>query len=232
MASRPLLARRPLVGFVIAAAVGGMVALGDRYAGARGPGHLDASIDRRLQQHLGGHPRLLLDLVDLANPATTVLTCAALCLAFLLLHRWRLAFLVVVGPAVCTGLVDVVFKPLFDRRLAGGLSYPSGHTAAASALALVVIIAMIGPNRPSWPALYRFFVVLIAACGAAAVAAALIGGGYHYATDTVGGLLVAIATVLSVALLIDALAGSRSDEGYAPTHSRRPDAELLPTVKA
>src|SRR5476649_2623747 len=153
MPSRPLFARRSLVGCVIVVAVGVMVALGDRYAGARGPGHLDEAIDRRVQQRLSGHPRLLLDLVDLANPATTVLVCAALCLVFLLLHRWRLAFLVVVGPAICTGLVDVVFKPLFDRRLAGGLSYPSGHTAAASALALVVIIEMTGPNRPNWPAL-------------------------------------------------------------------------------
>ena len=232
MASRTLLARPPLVGCVIIAALGGMVALGVRYAGARGPGQLDASIDRRVQQQLSGHPRLLLDLVDLANPATTLLTCAALCVVFLLLRRWRLAFLVVVGPAVCTGLVDVVFKPLFDRRLAGGLSYPSGHTAAASALALVVIIEMTGPNRPNWPALSRFFVVIVAACGAGAVAAALIGGGYHYATDTVGGLLIAIATVLLAALLIDAVAGRRSDDGYAPTHSRRPDAEFLPTVKA
>ena len=231
MASSSLLARRPMVGGVIAVAVGGMVALGYRYAGARGPGHLDNAIDRRVQQRLSGHPRLLLDLVDLANPATTVLVCAGLCLVFLLLHRWRLGLLVVLGPAICTGLVDVVFKPLFDRRLAGGLSYPSGHTAAASSLAVVVIIAMTGPSRPNWPALYRLFLALVAVCGAVAVAAALIGGGYHYATDTIGGLLTAIATVLSIGLLIDAAAGRRSDEGYVPTHARRPYAELLPTVK-
>ena len=217
---------------MIAAAVGGMVALGVRYAGARGPGHVDDSIDRRVQQTLSGHPRLLLDLIDLANPAAILLACAALCLVFLLLHRWRLALLAVFAPAVCTGLVDVVLKPLFDRRLAGGLSYPSGHTAAASALAIVVIIAVIGPNRPNWSALWRFFVAFVATCGAVAVAAALVGGGYHYATDTVGGVLIAIATALSVALLIDAVAGRRSDDGYAPTHARRPDDELLPTVKA
>jgi membrane-associated phospholipid phosphatase len=222
MASRPLLSRRPLVGWAIVIATGAMAALGVRYAGARGPGRLDAAIDRRVEQHLNGHPRLLVDLVNLANPITTMLTCAAICLVFLLLHRWRLAFLVVVGPAFCTGLVDVVFKPLFDRRLAGGLSYPSGHTAAASALALVVIIAMIGPNRPNWPAPYRWFVAFVAACGVAAVVAALIGGGYHYATDTIGGLLIAIATVMSVALLIDAVAGRRSDEGMCPpTHGDR-----------
>lgn len=232
MASRPLFARQPLIGCVIVLATAGLVALGVRYAGARGPGHLDETIDRRVQQRLSGHPRLLLDLVDLANPATIVLACAALCLVFLLVHSWRLAFLAVLSPAVCTVLVDVVFKPLFDRRLAGGQSYPSGHTAAAAALALVVIVAMIGPNRPSWPAAYRFFIAVVAACGAAAVAAALIGGGYHYATDTVGGLLVAIATVLSVGLLIDAIARRQHGETYTPSHTRRPDAELLPTVKA
>jgi membrane-associated phospholipid phosphatase len=232
MARTPLFARRPLVGGVIVLAIAAMVGLGVRYAGARGPGHLDQAIDRRVQHRLNGHPRLLLDLVDLADPATMVLACAALCLVFLLVHRWRLACLVVLAPAICTGLVDVALKPLFDRRLAGGLTYPSGHTAAATALALVVIVAVTGPNRPSWPVAYRFLIALVAACGAAAVAAALIGGGYHYATDTVGGLLVAIATVLSVGLLIDAAADRSRDETYVPTHTRRPDAELLPTVKA
>src|SRR5450432_1408329 len=120
MASRPLFARRRLVGCVIVLALGAMFALGDRYAGARGPGHLDQVIDRRVQHGLNGHPRLLRELVDLANPATTVLGCAALCLVFLLLRRRQLALLAVLGPVVSTGLVDVVLKPLFDRRLAGG----------------------------------------------------------------------------------------------------------------
>jgi membrane-associated phospholipid phosphatase len=232
MASRPLFARRPLIGGVVPVSIAAMIILGVRYAGTRGPGRLDQRIDRRVESYLAGHPRALLDLINLANPATMLLGSAALCMLFILLHRWRLAFYVVLGPAICTALVDVVLKPLFDRRLAGGLSFPSGHTAAASALALVVIVAVVGPNRPSWPAAFRVIVVLVAVAFAIAVAVALIGGGYHYATDTVGGFLVAIASVLSVGLLIDAIAGQPRGESYVPTHTRRPDAELLPTVKA
>ena len=39
--------------------------------------------------------------------------------------------------------------------------------------------------------------------GAAAIATALVGAGYHYATDTVGGLCLAVAVVPSVAFGID-----------------------------
>ena len=93
------------------------------------------------------------------------------------------------------------------------LSYPSGHTAATSSLALVVIIAMLGPGRLPWPAIVRSLIALAAAASVPVIAIALVGGGYHYATDTLGGLLVGVACVLSVAMLIDALAGQPGQPG-------------------
>ena len=38
-------------------------------------------------------------------------------------------------------------------------------------------------------------------------AVGLVANLYHYATDTVGGVCVAVATVLGVALLVDAVVG-------------------------
>ena len=66
---------------------------------------------------------------------------------------------------------------------------------------------MIGPGRLQWPFAAPVADRRRATASVPIIAIALVGGGYHYATDTIGGLLVAIACVLSVALLIDAIAG-------------------------
>ena len=99
--------------------------------------------------------------------------------------------LAVLGPALAGGLVDLVLKPLFDRHIDTSLSFPSGHTAATASLALVVICAMVGPGRLPWPVGLRWLIAVAATASVPIIAIALVGGGYHYATDTIGGLLVA-----------------------------------------
>jgi membrane-associated phospholipid phosphatase len=202
----PLLARRRVIGGVIAAAVMATVVLGVRYAGTHQAGRLDLAIDRRLSYRLAGRRGVLQHLVDLADPVTVAVICALMCALFLALGRRRVAALAVLGPATAGALVDLVLKPLFDRRFHGMLSFPSGHTAAAVAMAIVVIVAVVGPSRPPWPAPLRWLTAAAAAAGAAAIATALVGAEYHYATDTVGGLSAAVASVLCVALAIDAVA--------------------------
>jgi membrane-associated phospholipid phosphatase len=233
MADRPLLARRRALFAVASVAFLAMVILGVRYSGMRRPGHFDHAIDSRIEAHLAGHPLLLQRLVNFANPASAVAICAVLCVLFLVAGRRRLAWLIIAGPALSGVLVDVVLKPVFDRRFAGALSYPSGHTAAAASIALVVVVAMTGPSRPRWPIALRYVVAVVAVVAAGVVAAALIAKGYHYATDTIGGLLAAIAFVLGAGLLIDALTRSPEDADLEPdSQSPRPDDAVLPRVKA
>jgi membrane-associated phospholipid phosphatase len=235
MSGQPLVARRGVLGAVAAASFAVMLVIGLRYSGTHGPGRLDRAIDSRIQDRFGDHPALLQRVVNLANPGSAVAICAVLCVVFFVMGRRRLAVLVVVGPALSGVLVDVVLKPLFDRRLAGALSYPSGHTAAASSIALVVVVAMIGRSRMSWPAVVRWLVAACALAAAGVVAAALIAKGYHYTTDTFGGFLVAVTCVLWGALSIDAIA-AKSDRASTGEPDGEPtqqaDDAMLPRVKA
>ena len=235
MARRPLLARRGLAAVFVVAAVVAAAALGVRYARTRTPGRLDRHLDDDIARHVAGHARLLVRVIDLADPGSVIVICALLFTLFMLLNRTRLAFLAVLGPALAGGLVDLVLKPLFDRHLGSMLSYPSGHTAATSSLALVVIIAMLGPGRLPWAAAVRWLVAFAATASVPVIAIALVGGGYHYATDTFGGLLVGVACVLSVALFIDALAGQPGQPGShraASTKATDLDDASLPRVRA
>lgn len=234
MARRPLLARRGLASVIVVGAALVTAALGVRYAHTRTPGRVDRHLDADIQRHLDGHPHLLIRLIDLADPGSIIVICAVLCALFLLLNRSRLAALAVLGPALAGGLVDLVLKPLFDRHLGTMLSFPSGHTAATASLALVVIIAMLGPSRLPWPFAIRWFVAAAATASVPVIALALIGAGYHYATDTIGGLCVAIACVLSAAMVIDAVAGPPDSHRFAtlPKQTARPDDAVVPRVSA
>jgi membrane-associated phospholipid phosphatase len=232
MSGRPLLVRRAVFAAIAAAAFVAMLILGVRYAGTHGPGRLDRAIDSRIQDHFGDHPAMLQRLVNLANPGSAVAICALLCALFLATGRRRLAALVVLGPAASGVLVDVVLKPLFDRRLAGALSYPSGHTAAAASIASVVVVAMLGPSRLAWPLAVRWLTAACAIAAAGVIAVALIAEGYHYTTDTIGGLLVAVTCVLGVALSIDAFAGRPNAQDTELEATPRPDDAMLPRVEA
>lgn len=221
---------------VLAAAVA-IAALGVRYARTHTPGRLDRHLDDSIQRRVAGHPHLLVRVIEVADPGSVIVICVLLFALFMLMNRTRLAVLAVLGPALAGGLVDLVLKPLFDRHLGSMLSFPSGHTAATASLALVVIFAMIGPSRLPWPSVLRWLIALAATASVPVIAIALIGGGYHYATDTLGGLLVAIACVLSVALLIDAIAGQPGSHRVVPRQqmakqATRPDDAAVPRVRA
>ncbi len=70
--------------------------------------------------------------------------------------------------------------------------------------------------------------IQVAVCGAAlalagCVAVALIAAGYHVRTDVIGGVCVALGTVLTMALVIDWVADRRSGTGVDDRMSERPD---------
>lgn len=205
MASPALLQGRRLVAALIALATLGVVILGVHYAGDSGPGRLDSAIDSRLRHRLHGHLRFLHHLAALGGPLWVTVACATMAAAFLLTGRRRAALLAVLGPAVAAGIAEFGLKPLINRRLHDYLAFPSGHTTGAVSVAVVIVVVLLGPSRPAWPAVVRYTLAVLALLGAAAVATALIGSGYHYSTDALGGICVAVGAVLAMAWTIDAL---------------------------
>lgn len=205
VASAPLLARRRYIVAIIVAAAVGVVVLGARYAGARRAGRIDRALDARVQRHLGAHLHFLSRLVTLGDPPTIVVLCLVLAVLFFFAGRRKAAILAVLGPAVAAGFTEFALKPLIGRRMHDELSFPSGHTTGAVSVAVVVMVLLLGPSRPPWPAVVRWTASGLALLEGVAVATALVGSGYHYATDTLGGFCVAVGVVLSVALAIDAV---------------------------
>lgn len=128
-----------------------------------------------------------------------IVAVAGVCLA---VGRWRLAVLTVAGQALIGGATTVV-KPLFDRTIHEFyLSYPSGHTAGATAFGLVLgllAVDVLGMRRG--PATV---VVISSGLGLGLVAAwaqtVLVA---HYPTDTVGGLAMAFMMIPVAAWGID-----------------------------
>lgn len=106
------------------------------------------------------------------------------------------ALVCLVAPAVAVVVTERVAKPLVARHVTalGGNSYPSGTVTAATALALVLVLAAPRLARP---------VLAVPALGVvAAVCVAVVAMRWHYPTDAMGGLCVGGGTVL----LLDGLA--------------------------
>jgi len=220
VAARPLLPsalRRPAAVLVTGcAAVTASLALA--FAGQARPDGLDAVVDAHVRSGLGrpeGQLHLLASLGGLGP--VTVLT-AALVLACLATRRWRGAALAGLAVPAAVALTEYVLKPLVDRSIRGYPSFPSGHATALFALAATCAVLLAGPARPRLPGAVRLLLVVGAALIATAVATAMVALGYHYFTDTVAGMAVAIGMVLLTALLIDRAARapraeSRGDAG-------------------
>lgn len=163
---------------------------------------------------------LLIDLVG--RPVVAVALASLLAAVCLALGRRRLAVLAVSGVGL-TGVVTTVLKPLIGRTIHGGfLAYPSGHTAAATALALVVALLAVDLLRAGrWPGVLLILIGAGAAGGT--MAWAMVSLRAHYPTDTIGGFCTAMAVVLTTALLIDWLAARH--RGTA-----EPNDRVLPTT--
>jgi membrane-associated phospholipid phosphatase len=139
------------------------------------------------------------------EPVGSVILIALLAGVCFLARRVRAAVLTVLGVVV-TVAVTTVLKPLVGRTIHGEfLSYPSGHTALATALAL--IIALLLTDRL---ALGRAAAVALT-LGLALVAGVAMGWaevalGAHYPTDAAGGFCAALAAVPGTAWTLDRVA--------------------------
>ncbi|MGW4484139.1 phosphatase PAP2 family protein [Amycolatopsis sp. NPDC004368] len=121
----------------------------------------------------------------------------------LLARRVRTAVLVLVGCGL-TVAVTSLLKPVTGRTIHGHfLSYPSGHTAFATALALIA--AFVLADRLGRAAAIVVTAVLMLLCGVL-MAWAEVGLGAHYPTDTVGGFAAALVVIPVTAVVIDRVA--------------------------
>lgn len=189
---------------VAALAALAVVALGVRYAGHSEPGRVDRWIVRPTADSVRPpwrHVALALDFLgEPAGSAMVIVACAAGCL---LLRRPRAAALVVVGSGLTVGTTTLL-KHLVGRTIhgPGNLSYPSGHTAFFTALALMAALlatGRLGLGRAAGASL----VLMAALVAGATMGWAEVGLGAHYPTDALGGWCTALAVVPATAWLID-----------------------------
>lgn len=205
--SAPLLPVRFRVPSLAVALVGwfAMVALGIRFAGEQHSGRFDRAVIDAVHHAVGNQGPLASFLVSPTDEIAIYGMIATLIVVAIVTRRWEFAVLAITGPGLSVLLVEVLFKPLFDRRYLGGLSYPSGHTVSfVSALtaALLVVLALTAGRSL---VLRAFFVASWLVLSIVAMVG-LVAMNYHYPTDAVGGFCVAIGAVLPSALLSDALA--------------------------
>jgi membrane-associated phospholipid phosphatase len=165
-------------------------------------------------------------LLGLATPGMSIVLLAVLALIAGLARQWRFVALAVAGPLVAVGLTEYVLKPIVNRTLTvrfgtdvqlTGLEFPSGHETTLAAMLTVYGVVLLHVRlravaRAGWLAL----LMLWALAGATGLTRAV----YHYATDTLGGIAVAVAVVLGVALGIDALAARLTSRPDVAPRSR------------
>ena len=193
---------RARLGLIAALAALVVVGFGLRYAGDSRPGTVDARI-RAALDGMGPSWRSIALATDfLGEPAAAATLVVALVTVCLLLRHPRAAVLVVGGVGMTVGTATLL-KSLVGRTIHGdNLSYPSGHTAFATALALVVALPVTG--RLGLARTAGTSLVLAAALVAGAVMGwAQVALGAHYPTDVLGGWCTALAVIPATAWLVD-----------------------------
>ncbi|MGW3040395.1 phosphatase PAP2 family protein [Kitasatospora sp. NPDC001159] len=184
-----------------------VVALGILYADESEPGRMDARIGAAVYG-VGSPWRSVAPAMDsLGEPVGASALVVAIMTGCLLFRRPCAAVLVVAGVGMTVGTATLL-KHLVGRTIHGdNLSYPSGHTAFVTALALVV--AMLATRRrgrdgPGLGGTAGTLLMLAAALVAgAAMGWAQVALGAHYPTDVLGGWCTALAVVPATAWLVD-----------------------------
>lgn len=183
--------------------------LGWRYAHDTQPGWLDARVDPRVRSAFARYQTPLTLLAQLGETAAVAVMTVALALACAVTRRGRGAVLTCVAMPVAGALTEFVLKPWIGRTIGGSLSFPSGHTTGAFAVAITGAVLLVGPGHPRLVTSVRLSLALGAVMLAATVGVATVALDWHYFTDTLGGAAVGTGTVLVTALAIDFLSQAR-----------------------
>ncbi|WP_345961324.1 phosphatase PAP2 family protein [Streptomyces sp. BRB040] len=160
----------------------------------------------------------------LGEPGGAVLLVAALVTGCLLLRDPRAAVFLVTGTGLTVGTTTLL-KPVVGRTIHGdNLSYPSGHTAFLTAIALMLSLLATG-RLGLGRAVGVAFVFAAGLVAGAVMGWAQVALGSHYATDTLGGWCTALAVLPVTAWLVDRtadrLAHRRTDGPADPPPERR-----------
>ena len=157
-------------------------------------------------------------LLQLSSPSAPVTVITAVVLVALLTRRRRLAVIGVAGPVLTVGLTEYVLKPIVGRylvvdwlprslsRTVFGNAFPSGHESGVAAAAVVLVLAVVHVTHDRR---WRIGVGILAPAWTILAAIGLVRSFYHYATDTVGSIMLSVAVVLGAALAVDAIADRR-----------------------
>ncbi|MEV6765642.1 phosphatase PAP2 family protein [Streptomyces sp. NPDC051105] len=208
---------RVWLGLVAALATLVVFVLGVLYAGHGEPSRVDGWIIRPTADSVRPpwrHVALALDF--LGEPAGSTMLIVAGAAGCLLLRRPRAAVLVVAGAGLTVGTTTLL-KHLVGRTIHGdgNLSYPSGHTAFFTALALMA--ALLATGRLGLGGKAGMSLVLAAALVAGATMGwAEVRLGAHYPTDALGGWCTALAVVPATAWLVDRTADHMTDRTALP----------------
>lgn len=200
--SRPILPeplRRPLAVVALLAAVV-VVALAVLLAGDHAGTALDHALDPWLESSTAATEPLA-KIVDFAGePVGLASLVVVLAGTALLLGRRRIAVLVVLGTGLSITATSAI-KPFVGRTIHEVyLSYPSGHTASATAFAMLAVLLCWHRLRPAAALAALLGAALVVGALAAWAQAGLVA---HYPTDTLGGWCTALAVVPATAWLID-----------------------------
>ncbi|KPI15076.1 phosphoesterase PA-phosphatase related protein [Actinobacteria bacterium OK006] len=182
-----------------------VVVLGVLYADDSKPGMVDARISAAVDGVGPPWRHVALALDFLGEPVGAATLVVALVTGCLLLRRPRAAVLLVAGVGMTVGTATLL-KSLVGRTIHdGSLSYPSGHTAFLTALALVMALpatGRLGLGRTAGTLL----VLAAALVAGAAMGWAQVALGAHYPTDVLGGWCTALAVIPATAWLVDRVA--------------------------
>ncbi|MEW2399915.1 phosphatase PAP2 family protein [Streptomyces sp. NPDC046862] len=216
---------RVRLGLIAALAALVVVVIGVLYAGHSEPGRVDRWIVEPTADSVRPPWRYVALALDfLGEPAGAAMLVVAVVAGCLLLRRPRAAVLVVAGVGVSV-VTATLLKHLVGRTIHGdgNLSYPSGHTAFLTALALVVALlatGRLGLGRTAGTSL----VLAAALVAGAAMGWAQVALGAHYPTDVLGGWCTALAVIPATAWLVDRVADRLADGMAARSADRTADA--------
>jgi len=202
---RPLLAApsRRWAGALLACCAILVTVLGVLFAHQTGPDQLDRAVDSPVITWFGSHRGLALWLAAPGSQLPAIVLSAAIAVACLCTGRLNGAVLAAAAVPAAIGLNDGLFKPLVHRTYLGVLSYPSGHTAAMSALAATAAVLFLVPPQPARARALRVLIPVAACVLGVVVAIGVIALRWHYFTDTVAGAAVGTGTVCGLAFLLD-----------------------------
>lgn len=178
--------------------------LGWHFAGDTHAGPLDRAIAGDVTMRHGPARVLGQGFADLGNPLPVAVALAVLAVVAFVVRGPRGLALALLGPLLAMITTSLVLKPLIDRTRSGALAFPSGHTTAIGSMAVAAGTLLLGwtvvPRVLRWAGAGVLMLLVVA------VGASMVGRGYHYPSDTVGAVGVALAVVLLVALVVDAVA--------------------------